>query len=152
MFAVKGETLEEYWSYTDQIFQFPEGGANMILDDGGDATLYILMGARVEEGEQLFGPTATNRRVQKALLSMLENQLEALRSENGTEADIAALEAEIGAMREDDRRIPWQDGIPPAITEALTPYRAELDELYCPAMAALELMINERHGPGVESL
>ncbi|WP_149789428.1 adenosylhomocysteinase [Lutimaribacter pacificus] len=51
VFAVKGETLEEYWSYTDQIFQFAEGGANMILDDGGDATLYILMGARVEEGE-----------------------------------------------------------------------------------------------------
>jgi adenosylhomocysteinase len=51
VFAIKGETLEEYWSYTDRIFQFPEGGANLILDDGGDATLYILMGARVEEGE-----------------------------------------------------------------------------------------------------
>ncbi len=51
VFAVKGETLEEYWDYCDRIFQFPEGGANMILDDGGDATLYILMGARVEEGE-----------------------------------------------------------------------------------------------------
>jgi adenosylhomocysteinase len=51
VFAVKGETLAEYWTYTDRIFDFPEGGANMILDDGGDATLYILMGARVEEGE-----------------------------------------------------------------------------------------------------
>ena len=51
VFAVKGETLEEYWTYTDQIFQFPEG-ANLILDDGGDATLYILMGARVEAGEE----------------------------------------------------------------------------------------------------
>ena len=51
VFAVKGETLKEYWTYTDQIFQFPEGGANMILDDGGDATLYVLTGARVEEGE-----------------------------------------------------------------------------------------------------
>jgi adenosylhomocysteinase len=50
VFAVKGETLEEYWEYTDRIFDFPEG-ANMILDDGGDATLYILMGARVEAGE-----------------------------------------------------------------------------------------------------
>ena len=50
VFAVKGETLEEYWSYTDKIFQF-EDGANMILDDGGDATMYILIGARVEEGE-----------------------------------------------------------------------------------------------------
>ncbi|MBO6603956.1 MULTISPECIES: adenosylhomocysteinase [Paracoccaceae] len=52
VFAIKGETLEEYWDYADKIFQFKEGGCNMILDDGGDATLYILMGARVEEGEE----------------------------------------------------------------------------------------------------
>jgi adenosylhomocysteinase len=51
VFARKGETLEEYWDYCDRIFHFRDGGANMILDDGGDATLYILMGARVEEGE-----------------------------------------------------------------------------------------------------
>jgi adenosylhomocysteinase len=50
VFAVKGESLEEYWDYADRIFVF-EDGANMILDDGGDATLYILMGARVEAGE-----------------------------------------------------------------------------------------------------
>ena len=52
VFAVKGESLEEYWDYTDKIFQWPDGGfTNMILDDGGDATMYILIGARVEEGE-----------------------------------------------------------------------------------------------------
>ena len=51
VFAVKGETLPEYWDYADRIFQFEEGGANMILDDGGDATLYVLLGARVENGE-----------------------------------------------------------------------------------------------------
>ncbi|WP_145107435.1 adenosylhomocysteinase [Cereibacter sediminicola] len=51
VFAIKGETLEEYWAYTDRIFQFPEGTCNMILDDGGDATLYVLLGARVEAGE-----------------------------------------------------------------------------------------------------
>jgi adenosylhomocysteinase len=51
VFAIKGETLEEYWEYTDRIFDFAEGTANMILDDGGDATLYILLGARVEAGE-----------------------------------------------------------------------------------------------------
>jgi adenosylhomocysteinase len=50
VFAVKGETLEEYWDYADRIFGFADG-ANMILDDGGDATLYVLLGARVEEGE-----------------------------------------------------------------------------------------------------
>ncbi len=51
VFAIKGETLEDYWTYTDKIFQFAEGTCNMILDDGGDATMYVLMGARVEAGE-----------------------------------------------------------------------------------------------------
>jgi len=53
VFAVKGESLEEYWEYTDSIFQFggKDGTCNLILDDGGDATLYILLGARVENGE-----------------------------------------------------------------------------------------------------
>ncbi|MCY4099434.1 MAG: adenosylhomocysteinase, partial [Rhodobacteraceae bacterium] len=52
VFAIKGETLPEYWDYADMIFHFEEGCANMILDDGGDATLYILLGVRVEEGEE----------------------------------------------------------------------------------------------------
>ena len=51
VFAIKGETLEQYWDYADRIFMFEEGGCNMILDDGGDATMYILLGARAEEGE-----------------------------------------------------------------------------------------------------
>lgn len=51
VFAFKGETLEEYWSYTDRIFGFEADDANMILDDGGDATLYVILGARVEDGE-----------------------------------------------------------------------------------------------------
>ncbi|MFX0545327.1 adenosylhomocysteinase [Roseovarius sp. S1116L3] len=50
VFAVKGQTLVEHWDYLDRSFQFAEG-ANMILDDGGDATLYVLLGARVEAGE-----------------------------------------------------------------------------------------------------
>ncbi|MGR3365457.1 MAG: adenosylhomocysteinase, partial [Maritimibacter harenae] len=60
VFAVKGETLEEYWDYADRIFQFEEGGCNMILDDGGDATMYILMGARVEAGETDLIETPTS--------------------------------------------------------------------------------------------
>ncbi|MEI4485438.1 adenosylhomocysteinase [Frigidibacter sp. MR17.14] len=59
VFAIKGETLEDYWTYTDKIFDFPEG-ANMILDDGGDATLYILLGARVEAGETGLIETPTS--------------------------------------------------------------------------------------------
>ena len=48
VFAIKGETLEEYWDYTHRIFDF-EDGANMILDDGGDATLLLHLGARAEK-------------------------------------------------------------------------------------------------------
>ena len=48
VFAVKGETLPDYWDYTHRIFDF-EGGANMILDDGGDATLLLHLGARAEK-------------------------------------------------------------------------------------------------------
>ncbi|MCC0030214.1 MAG: adenosylhomocysteinase [Brucellaceae bacterium] len=55
VFAVKGESLEDYWTYTDLIFQWPDGEpSNMILDDGGDATMYILLGARAEEGEDIL--------------------------------------------------------------------------------------------------
>jgi adenosylhomocysteinase len=55
VFAVKGESLEEYWDYTDKIFQWADGGlSNMILDDGGDATMYILIGARAEAGEDVL--------------------------------------------------------------------------------------------------
>ncbi len=53
VFAVKGQTLEEHWDYLDKSFMFPEG-ANMILDDGGDATLYVLLGARAEAGEEII--------------------------------------------------------------------------------------------------
>ncbi|HXC16150.1 MAG TPA: adenosylhomocysteinase [Holophagaceae bacterium] len=53
VFAVKGETLTEYWEYTHRIFDF-EGGANMILDDGGDATLLLHLGARAEDDASLL--------------------------------------------------------------------------------------------------
>jgi adenosylhomocysteinase len=55
VFAVKGESLTEYWDYTDKIFQWADGEpSNMILDDGGDATMYILIGARAEAGEDVL--------------------------------------------------------------------------------------------------
>lgn len=50
VFAIKGETLEEYWDYADRIFNWGNGEtANLILDDGGDATLLILLGAKAEK-------------------------------------------------------------------------------------------------------
>ncbi|MGE3551081.1 MAG: adenosylhomocysteinase [Geobacter sp.] len=50
VFAVKGETLVDYWDYTHKIFEWPDGGfSNMILDDGGDATLLLHLGAKAEK-------------------------------------------------------------------------------------------------------
>ncbi len=50
VYAVKGESLVEYWDYTHKIFEWPDGGySNMILDDGGDATLLLHLGARAEQ-------------------------------------------------------------------------------------------------------
>ena len=58
VFAVKGETLEEYWDYVDRIFDWGDGQTcNMILDDGGDATMFALWGARIEAGEDFPAPT-----------------------------------------------------------------------------------------------
>ncbi|HRX39557.1 MAG TPA: adenosylhomocysteinase, partial [Parvularculaceae bacterium] len=55
VFAFKGETLEEYWDFADRIFEWPNGEvANMILDDGGDATLLILLGADAEKNPALL--------------------------------------------------------------------------------------------------
>ncbi|AGT11298.1 adenosylhomocysteinase [Paracoccus aminophilus] len=76
VYAIKGETLEEYWSYTDQIFQFPAGTANMILDDGGDATLYILLGARVEAGETDLIAVPTSEE-EEALFAQIKKRLAA---------------------------------------------------------------------------
>ncbi|SEP05351.1 adenosylhomocysteinase, partial [Salinihabitans flavidus] len=74
VFAIKGETLEEYWDYCDRIFRFEEGGANMILDDGGDATLYILLGARVEEGEDDLIATPTSEE-EEALFAQIRKRI-----------------------------------------------------------------------------
>ncbi|HEX4985244.1 MAG TPA: adenosylhomocysteinase [Burkholderiales bacterium] len=55
VFAYKGETLAEYWDFTHRIFEWPDGGhSNMILDDGGDATLLLHLGARAEQDASLI--------------------------------------------------------------------------------------------------
>ncbi len=62
VFAIKGQSLEEHWDYLDKSFLFPEG-PNMILDDGGDATLYVLLGAKAEAGEDLGVPSSEEEEV-----------------------------------------------------------------------------------------
>ncbi|MFK7754599.1 MAG: adenosylhomocysteinase, partial [Sedimentitalea sp.] len=66
VFAIKGQTLVEHWDYLDKSFMFPDG-ANLILDDGGDATLYVLLGARAEAGEEILAvPTSEEEEAIKA--------------------------------------------------------------------------------------
>jgi adenosylhomocysteinase len=70
VFAVKGETLEEYWDYVCRIFDWGQDETcNLILDDGGDATMFALWGARVEAGEQLLTPSNEEEEVFVATLN-----------------------------------------------------------------------------------
>ncbi|MDR5170210.1 adenosylhomocysteinase [Methylobacillus flagellatus] len=60
VFAVKGETLDEYWDYTHRIFEWADGGySNMILDDGGDATLLLHLGTRAEADATILNHPAS---------------------------------------------------------------------------------------------
>ena len=70
VFAIKGETLEDYWNYAARIFDWGQDTtANMILDDGGDATMFALWGARVEAGEALFEPSNEEEEIFAATLT-----------------------------------------------------------------------------------
>jgi adenosylhomocysteinase len=61
VFAVKGETLEDYWEYTHRIFEWADGGTpNMILDDGGDATLLVHLGSQAEANPSLVAHPAND--------------------------------------------------------------------------------------------
>src|SRR6201995_1686339 len=64
-FKGKGESLADYWDYTHRIFEWADGGySNMILDDGGDATLLLHLGARAEQDVSVLGkPTSEEERV-----------------------------------------------------------------------------------------
>ncbi|MEN9503735.1 MAG: hypothetical protein RI964_3020 [Pseudomonadota bacterium] len=75
VFAYKGESLEEYWDYTHRIFEWPNGEqANMILDDGGDATLLLHLGARAEQDASLVAnPTSEE---ETFLYAAIRNRLE----------------------------------------------------------------------------
>src|SRR3954453_3962192 len=64
VFAFKGESLKDYWDFTHRIFEFPEGAPNMILDDGGDATLLVHLGAKAEDDPSVLShPTSEEERV-----------------------------------------------------------------------------------------
>ena len=75
VFAVKGETLDEYWEYCHNIFEWADGGVpNMILDDGGDATLLVHLGMRAEKGDTAFLDNAQNEE-ETALFASIKKRL-----------------------------------------------------------------------------
>ncbi len=75
VFAVKGESLEDYWSYTRRIFDWADGGMpNMILDDGGDATMLITLGLRAESGDTAFLNDASNEE-EEVLFALIKRTL-----------------------------------------------------------------------------
>jgi adenosylhomocysteinase len=77
VFAIKGESLEDYWDYTHRIFEWSDGGCpNMILDDGGDATLLIHLGLRAEGGDVAFLDKATNEE-EEVLFAAIKKRLKA---------------------------------------------------------------------------
>jgi adenosylhomocysteinase len=65
VFAVKGETLKDYWDYTHRIFEWPDGSySNMILDDGGDATLLLHLGTRAEKDATLLDKPTSEEEIE----------------------------------------------------------------------------------------
>ncbi|GAA4764258.1 adenosylhomocysteinase [Stakelama sediminis] len=72
VFAIKGESIADYWDYVGRIFDWGDETCNMILDDGGDATMFALWGARVEAGEDLPEPENEEEvEMQRALKAFL---------------------------------------------------------------------------------
>ena len=75
VFAIKGESLADYWDYVGRIFDWGDVTANMILDDGGDATMFALWGARIEAGDSLPEPTnAEEIEFQRALQAFVKTR------------------------------------------------------------------------------
>ncbi len=86
VFAIKGESLKDYWEYTHRIFEWGDGGSpNMILDDGGDATLLVHLGARAEQGDAKFLDGASNEE-EEALYAAIKQRLAAKRGWYGRNA------------------------------------------------------------------
>ena len=75
VFAIKGESLADYWDYVGRIFDWGDEPCNMILDDGGDATMFALWGARIEAGEDLPEPgNAEEVEFQRALKAFVKEK------------------------------------------------------------------------------
>ncbi len=75
VFAWKGETLEEYWQCTERMLRWPDGGPNMILDDGGDATLLVHKGVEYEKAGAVPDPAGAESEELAVILGVLQRSL-----------------------------------------------------------------------------
>jgi adenosylhomocysteinase len=131
VFAYKGETLDEYWEFTHRIFEWRDGGGpNMILDDGGDATLLVTLGAKAEKDPSILDKPGSEE--EKALYAAIRKRLKA---KPGWYASIAASirgvteETTTGVNRlyqmEKEARLPF-----PAINVNDSVTKSKFDNLY----------------------
>jgi adenosylhomocysteinase len=75
VFAVKGETLDEYWDYVDRILEWPGGEtANLILDDGGDATMIVILGAEAEKDPSVLAKPGNDE--ETAMFATIKKRIE----------------------------------------------------------------------------
>ncbi|TWT15015.1 adenosylhomocysteinase [Reyranella sp. CPCC 100927] len=131
VFAIKGESLVEYWDYTHRIFEWGDGGTpNMILDDGGDATLLIHLGMRAEKDASLIAkPTNEEEEVLYAAIAKRVKEQPGWYSRNGAAIRGVTEETTTGVHRlyvmEKEGRLLW-----PAINVNDSVTKSKFDNLY----------------------
>jgi len=132
VFAIKGESLKDYWDYTHRIFEWDDGGTpNMILDDGGDATMLIHLGMRAEEGDTAFLETAGNEE-EEVLFASIQARLKSQPgwyTKNGKAIKGVSEETTTGVHRlyqmEKEGKLLW-----PAINVNDSVTKSKFDNLY----------------------
>jgi adenosylhomocysteinase len=132
VFAIKGESLEDYWEYTHKIFEWGDGGTpNMILDDGGDATMLIHLGMRAEKGDTAFLDKPTNEE-EEVLFAAIKKRLKSnpgWYTRNGEAIKGVSEETTTGVHRlynmEKDGSLLW-----PAINVNDSVTKSKFDNLY----------------------
>ena len=132
VFAIKGESLEDYWEYTHKIFEWADGGTpNMILDDGGDATMLIHLGMRAEKGDVAFLDKPGNEE-EEILFAAIKKRLKSnpgWYTRNGTAIKGVSEETTTGVHRlynmEKDGTLLW-----PAINVNDSVTKSKFDNLY----------------------
>ena len=131
VFAYKGETLDDYWDYTHRIFEWPNNAhANMILDDGGDATLLLMLGTKAEKDASLIAKP--NNEEEVALYASIKKRLAAQPGWYSTRlAQIKGVTEETTTGVKRLYEIAKQGGLPfPAINVNDSVTKSKFDNLY----------------------